>query len=93
MSPTWAREAGFVPTALPRDQLSQGWGIPCPDSTLRRCRVLGDSPSPPPFSCSSIPEPARGGKTWSDLNLELPVSGGVVLNVASLFYFKDIAYS
>lgn len=38
MSPTWAREVGFVPTALPRDQLSQGWGIPCPDSTLRRCR-------------------------------------------------------
>lgn len=58
MSPTWAREVGFVPTALPRDQLSQGWGIPCPDSTLKRCRVLGDSPSPPPFSCSSIPEPA-----------------------------------
>lgn len=32
MSPTWAREVGFVPTALPRDQLSQGWGIPRPDS-------------------------------------------------------------
>lgn len=81
--PASALEVGFVPAALPRDRPSPGWGIPRPDSALRRCRVLWDSPSPRPhflphFGFSSIPEPALGGNTWSDLNFELPVSGGAV---------------